>query len=417
MIKTRIAGALLAAGALLQACVSPAPPAAASATGQTASAQAAPQSPAAPAACPCLRLIGEATLPQRTRVGGTTVGGLSGIDYDAERGVYILLSDDRSNIDAARFYTARIHYTADRLALPEFTGATVLRNAQGQPYAPRHRAQEGIDVPDPEAVRWLPGGETFLWTSEGDFARGFGPALRAARIADGALLRDYALPDSFQPRPQERRGPRDNDTLEGLALTPDGKTAWLAMEGPWLQDGPRAAPASGGAPVRITAIDLASGRALRQLAYQPDAVPHKSPLPGGYTTNGVSEILADGPDHLLVLERSYTLGVGNSIRLYRIAVNGTGAGSGTHAASDTLGLDALTPGNHTPVRKTLVADFAQLGLKRLDNIEGMTWGAPLPGAQGVQGSHSPRRVLVFVSDDNFNPAQITQFIAAEYIAP
>lgn len=385
--------ALLAAAALLQACISPS---------SWPSSAPQPAEPAPPAAqvCPCLRLIGEATLPQRWSFGGTTVGGLSGIDYDAARGRYILLSDDRSNVDDARFYTARIRYTADALAMPEFTGATALRNAAGQPYAPRRRAVDDVDVPDPEAVRWLPGGEDFLWTSEGDFARGFGPALRATRAADGALLRDYALPAAFQPRTPEKTGPRDNDTLEGLALMPDGRTAWLAMEGPWLQDGPRATPASGGAPVRITAIDVESGRALRQIAYQPDAVPHPSPLPGGYTTNGVSEILADGPGHLLVLERSYTLGVGTSIRLYRIAL---------HEGSDTLGLHALAPGNHTAVRKTLVADFARLGLTHLDNIEAMTWGEPLPGPAG------PRRVLVFVSDDNFNPAQVTQFIAAEYL--
>lgn len=399
----RLAIALLAVSALLQACGSHAPPP----TAQSAAQPVAPQVSAAPAACPCLRLIGEATLAQGLSVGGTTVGGLSGIDYDAAGDRYILLSDDRSNMDAARFYTARIRYTASALAMPEFTGAVALLNARGQPYAPRRRAPDGIEVPDPEAVRWLPGGADFLWTSEGDFARGFGPALRTSRATDGAQLRAYALPAAFQPRPGERRGPRDNDTLEGLALTPDGQTAWLAMEGPWLQDGPRATPASSGAPVRITAIDVASGRVLRQLAYQPDAVPHKSPLPGGYTTNGVSEILADGPDHLLVLERSYTLGVGNSIRLYRIAVQGAGA----EAASDTLDIEALAPGNHTPVPKMLVADFAHLGLQRLDNIEGMAWGAPLPGPGG------PRRVLVFVSDDNFNPAQITQFIAAEYLAP
>ena len=404
MTRARIAAALVAGGALLQACGFHAPPPPTQSTQQPAAVQ---QASSALADCPCLRLIGEVTLPQGSNVGGTTVGGLSGIDYDAAGDRYILLSDDRSNVDAARFYTARIRYTANALAMPEFTAPRAVLNALGQPYAPRRRAQHGIEVPDPEAVRWLPGGQDFLWTSEGDFARGFGPALRTSRATDGAQLRNYTLPAPFQPRPGERQGPRDNDTLEGLALTPDGQTAWLAMEGPWLQDGPRATPASGGAPVRLTAIDVASGRVLRQLAYQPDAVPHKSPLPGGYATNGVSEILADGPDHLLVLERSYTLGVGNSIRLYRIAVHGAGA----DGASDTLGLAALTPGNHTPVPKTLVADFAHLGLKRLDNIEGMTWGAPLPGADG------PRRVLVFVSDDNFNPAQITQFIAAEYLIP
>jgi hypothetical protein len=361
----------------------------------------APAAPPAQAACqpPCLRLIGEATLAHRWNFGGTTVGGLSGIDYDAAHDRFILLSDDRSNVDAARFYTARIRYTASALAAPEFTGVTTLQNAAGQPYAPRRRAPDGVDVPDPEAVRWLPGSDTLLWTSEGDFARGFGPALRASRSADGALLRDYALPASFQSHPDKKAGPRDNDTLEGLALMPDGRTAWLAMEGPWRQDGPRATPDSAGAPVRITAIDVDSGRALRQIAYQPDAVPRASPLPGGYTTNGVSEILADGPGHLLVLERSYTLGVGNSIRLYRIALAEGG---------DTLGLHALAPGNHTPVRKTLVADFAHLGLAHVDNIEAMAWGPLLPGGGCV---------LVFVSDDNFNPAQATQFIAAQYQAP
>ena len=361
------------------------------------------QAPAPTAAAPAqLRVIGVQALDFSTRYADTLVGGLSGIDYDAAQGRYLLLSDDRSNVDDARFYTARIRYTADTLAEPEFTAVTALQSAAGQPYAPRRRAVDGVDVPDPEAVRWLPGGETFLWTSEGDFARGFGPALRATRAADGVLLRNVTLPAAFQPHTHEKIGPRDNDSLEGLALTPDGRTAWVAMEGPWLQDGPRATPQSGGAPVRITAIDVESGRALRQIAYPPDAVPHQSPLPRGYTTNGVSEILADGPDHLLVLERSYTLGVGNSIRLYRIALQD---------GSDTLGLDALAPGNHQPVRKTLVADFAHLGLKHVDNIEAMAWGEPLPGPNG------PRRVLVFVSDDNFNPAQVTQFIAAEYVAP
>ena len=388
--KVCAALALLAAAALLPACGAPAAPLAPVA-----------EATAAPCHAPCLRLIGEVVLDQRQGFGNTTIGGLSGIDYDAGRDQYILISDDRSSVDNARFYTARIRYTASTLAPPLFTAVVPLRNAAGQPYAPSRRAQPGVAVPDPEAVRWLPGGDIFLWTSEGDFARGFGPALHATQAADGALLREYALPAPFAPVKGARVGPRDNATLEGLALSPDGRTAWLAMEGPWMQDGTRATPASGGAPVRITAIDVHTGQALRQLAYQPDPVPHASPMPGGYTTNGVSEILADGPDHLLVLERAYTLGVGNSVRLYRINVRPTG-----EAGHNTLNLQALAPGNHAPVSKTLVADLARLGLQQLDNIEGMTWGPPLPGGA---------RVLVFVSDDNFNPAQATQFIAAEYV--
>ena len=78
----------------------------------------------------------------------------------------------------------------------------------------------------------------------------------------------------------------------------------------------------------------------------------------------------------------------------------------TSTASDVLALDTLTPANHHPANKKLVADFATLGLSRLDNSEGMCWGPPL--ANG-------RRTLVVVSDDNFNPLQITQFAAFEFI--
>ena len=250
-----------------------------------------------------------------------------------------------------------------------------------------------------EAVRWLPGGTAFLWTSEGDFTRGFGPQLRASRWGDGTALRDYALPESFTPAPRERQGPRANGTLEGLALAPGGQTAWLAMELPWWQDGPLATHERPGGPVRITAIDVESGQALRQIAYQPDALPHAPRLPLVAPVLGVSEILADGEHHLLVLERAYSLGHGFHVRLYRID---------TRQGNDTLGLAALQPGNHRVPPKTLVADFAQLALPSVDNIEGMTWGPELPELPGGGC------VLVFVSDNNFNPAQRTQFIAAHY---
>ena len=352
----------------------------------------APPAPA-PLLAPGLRLIGVAALAPGSEYGGTTIGGLSGIDYDARRGEYLLISDDRSSDGPARIYSARLDYDAHHLAPPRFTGVQPLQDASGRPFAPWWRPRPGMERPDAESLRWLPGANAFLWTSEGDFSRGFAPQLRESR-PDGSHVRDMALPASFMPH--DDSGPRRNGTLEGLALSPDGRTAWLAMELPWRQDGEEATPASGGAPVRITAVDVASGQPLRQIAYQPDAVPRTRRLPGPQI-NGVSEILAHGPHHLLVLERSYSAGAGFGARLYRID---------TRAGSDTLALPALTPANHQAAPKTLVADLAALGLTP-DNIEGMTWGPPLEG----------RCVLVFVSDDNFNPAQVTQFIAAQYLGP
>ena len=61
------------------------------------------------ATVPRLRLIGEATLPHRMDFQGTTVGGLSGIDYDPASGLYVLISDDRSILSPARAYTCLLY--------------------------------------------------------------------------------------------------------------------------------------------------------------------------------------------------------------------------------------------------------------------------------------------------------------------
>src|SRR5687768_4059031 len=61
-----------------------------------------PQSP------PQLRLLGEATLPSSLEFRGTTVGGLSALDHDPASGSWVALSDDRSELQPARFYTLSV---------------------------------------------------------------------------------------------------------------------------------------------------------------------------------------------------------------------------------------------------------------------------------------------------------------------
>lgn len=334
-----------------------------------------------------LEFMGQQVLPHRLSFAGTTVGGLSAIDFDPATGLYDLLSDDRSDLQPARLYRARLDLSRGQLAAPELIEVVTLRQADGAPWPARRVTPPGLAVPDPEALRRLPDGR-LLWTSEGDRPRGFGPALREAR-ADGTLLREFALPPHFAPGPE--RGTRDNLGFEGLALTPDARGAWVALENALLQDGAEPGFTQGGGPCRITRFDLAQGRATRQFAYPLDPIPAPPVLP--YAMNGISEILMLDEHRLLVLERAYMAGRGNSLRLYRVD---------TREGDDTLALDALAPGNHQPVTKTLVADFAQLGLPRLDNTEGMTWGPRLPDG---------RRSLLTVSDDNFNPGQITQIAA------
>src|SRR5690606_33090020 len=64
--------------------------------------------PAAPVSPPRLRLLGETVLPHGLTFEGTTVGGLSALDHDPATGLWVALSDDRSELQPARFYTLRV---------------------------------------------------------------------------------------------------------------------------------------------------------------------------------------------------------------------------------------------------------------------------------------------------------------------
>lgn len=354
------------------------------------------RSPAPPVAHPAgarLRLLGQARLPHGFTFERTTVGGLSAIDHHPASGLWLALSDDRSQLQPARFYTLGVDLSPGGLRVA-VRGVTTLRQAGGAPF-PR-RSTRG-EVVDPEGLRILPQGGGILWSSEGDYRVDQSPSVRLARL-DGTQVRQFEVPPALRYASQPGTGPRDNATFEGLALTPDGRTAWVAMEGPLHEDGPGPGVARPGAPCRFTAFDVASGHAVRQIAYQPDGVPLAPAFPGGYADNGVVEILMLDAWRMLVLERSYSLGAGNSIRLYEID---------TRAASDTLHMPRLEPGRLQPVAdKRLVADFAQLGLSRIDNFEGLCWGPRLPNGN---------RTLVAVSDDNFSARQATLFAAFEYL--
>lgn len=336
-------------------------------------------------------LLGELRWPHDLQFAGTTVGGLSGMDYDRSSGLYYLISDDRSGHDAARFYTARIRYDAAGLHEVSLQSATRLLSPKQKPFTSSKTPESGIATPDAEALRVLPGGQSLLWSSEGDFARGFGPQLIQSST-DGRWQQEWPLPPGHALSPHKAEGPRNNFTLEGMALSDDGRTLWTAMEAPLRQDGPMPIPGKAGGPIRITAYDTATRQPLRQLAYQPDALPTDLWIKRR-ALNGVSEILADGPEHLLVLERSFAPPLHFGARIYRIS---------TQSAVNTLNMPQLNPGLPQALSKTLVLDLADTGLQSVDNIEGMSWGPPLPDG---------RRVLLLVSDNNFNPAEVTQFVA------
>ena len=342
-----------------------------------------------------VRLLGEEEIAKGLSVDGLDIGELSGLDYDRRTGTWYIVSDD-SEEGPARFFTARIDLDARGLDGVRFTGATAILRTDGTTFPPLSTADD--EVADPESIRVDPGTGTLYWSSEGKRevpSDGSAPALVDPWVRQmtthGRYLRQLHQPAMFAMSAAEQ-GPRRNAVFEGLTMTADGRQLVTSLEGPRYEDGPLPTQARG-AVSRLTWYGRWSGRAVRQVAYELDPIPAAPQPPGSGADNGVVEILALDRHRYLVLERSFVSGVGNSIRLYEIDVRGA-----TNVRFD----DALADGDYRPVRKRLVVDFATLGLDHVDNVEGMSFGPRLPTGE---------RTLVFVSDDNFNAAQVSQVIA------
>ncbi|RSM66386.1 3-phytase [Amycolatopsis sp. WAC 01376] len=354
--------------------------------------------PAAHAEHRPLRLIGEQTVPNSLLFQGTVVGGLSSIDFDPRTGEYALICDDRSAINPARFYTAKFSLDADGLGPVTFTGTKPLLRPDGTPYPPLAKNDPAqppnMRTIDPEELRVDPWTGRYVWSQEGErsAAARIDPSIREAK-RDGAYVRDLPIPAN--EKMTETAGPRQNLALEGLTFAGFGSLIASSVEGPLLQDGPEANTTSG-ALSRIT-VQSRSGPIVAQYAYPQEKVFAAPNPPGAFATTGISSLLAvdqADPTRYLVMERSFVTGVGNKVRIYEIDTKG---------ATNIAKVPSLGEAkNVKPVKKRLLADLADFKLSTVDNVEGMTWGPRLRGGE---------RSLVLVSDNNFSPTQVTQFIA------
>ena len=187
-----------------------------------------------------LNFIGMFTVPNDKTVDGTLVGGLSGIDYDPAADLWYLISDDKSDKNPARFYTAKLTFDQARFASVEIEHAVTLLQADGLPYP---NAKAGGDVPDPESIRRDPETGNLWWTSEGDRKLGASPFVRAA-TPDGKFAEAFMTPEMLRMDETQEIGPRHNMAFEGLSFAPDGKSIWLTMESALYQDGPISTPSA-----------------------------------------------------------------------------------------------------------------------------------------------------------------------------
>ncbi|HJZ75712.1 MAG TPA: esterase-like activity of phytase family protein [Vicinamibacterales bacterium] len=143
---------------------------------------------------------------------------------------------------------------------------------------------------DPEGIRVSRNGRSVFVTDE------YGPFVYEFDRESGRRVRAFRLPDKFGVTLKSPVGNTEisgntsgrvaNKGMEGLAITPDGRTLFGIMQSPLIQDG-----GANGLATRIVRIDVASGR-VSEFAYRLDS--------SKFT---VSEMVAVNDHEFLVDER------------------------------------------------------------------------------------------------------------------
>ncbi|MBW4423578.1 MAG: phytase [Nostoc desertorum CM1-VF14] len=332
----------------------------------------------------------------------TPLGGLSGVTYDAVNNRYYTISDDRSQFGPARFYT----FTADTEVT--FTNVTPLKDSN-------NNLLETFII-DPEGIA-LTNNDTVFISSEGEVNLGAGrvsdPFIKEFSLTTGQQLRSLPVPSKFLPVVEDTNangivdagdtqisGVSNNLAFESLTITPDQKTLFTATENALSQDGLRASLTSG-SPSRILQYNLVSGQPEKEYLYITDAIAEVPNPSTGFGDNGLVDLLAiDNRGTLLALERSFSAGVGNTIKIYEISLQGA-TDISVYDSLNNLSTEQLAA--IQPAQKRLLLNLNDLDLP-LDNIEGITFGPKL--ADG-------RQSIVLVSDNNFSDSQFTQILTLD----
>ena len=214
---------------------------------------------------------------------------------------------------------------------------------------------------DPEGIRVSKDGESVFISDE------YGPYVYQFDRASGRRLKAFTLPRKFAVSNLSPVGDTEingntsgrvaNKGMEGLAITPNGKTLVGIMQAPLIQDG--------GKTVRIVTIDIATG-ITHEYAYTLT------------TGSGVSEIVAVNDHEFLVDER-----------------DGKGLGDDSKAAAKTLYKIDLT-GAQDVSNKSGSANLAPVAVSKtpfLDVVKALT-------DHGIDVRHIPAKLegLAFGQD-------------------
>ena len=337
-----------------------------------------------------LEFLGKYELP-KTVFKNTPVGGLSAITYDRQKDLFYVLSDDRSQLAPARFYTLALDIgqtETESIGINNITvkDVTFLTDEQGNPYP--------AGSIDPEGIALSPRKTIFI-SSEGDASQGINPFIGEFNLKTGQKQLNIPIPQRYLIDPEdETKGIQTNLAFESLTVNQSG----LAESDPF-----RLFTATESALIQDDIPKAEAKTRIRLLHYGINPV--GSPIlvaehlyllePASVETisNGLTELLTLKEEgYFLSLERTFGF-TGAGAKIFQVIVGNATDTSTTLSLKENIS-------QVRPLKKKLLLDLRELGIY-LDNLEGMTFGPHLP-----DGSRS----LLLVSDDNFNEEQLTQLL-------
>lgn len=327
------------------------------------------------------------------------LGGLgSGIAWSGSGDRYVMIAD-RGAGDGAVSFRCRFHEVAVHIdpGHPQPVTAEVLKTTLLS--GPHQESLIGLAAAIPDGTPGMPkrfDPEAIRLTRENRVlvSDEYGPSLIEFDL-NGAWVQDWRLPEVLliqhpaatpvqELPPHNTSGRQSNRGAEGLAITPDGQTMVILMQGPLIQDG--ALDADGkrrGMVVRLVAIDRTTGHAT-QYAYCLESPAY-----------GLNEIEAINNHEFLVIERDGKGGKKAAFkRIAHIDIK-----TATPIDSQTVFADGNLPDSIRPVGKSWLIDLLdpRWGLAGKDfpeKTEGLALGPKLPDG---------RRSLLITSDNDFQP--------------
>lgn len=322
------------------------------------------------ACSPDATFLGFSDALDKTTYDGQPVAGLSALNLTSPHRAVALV--DNVGTTPARVFDLRVNSRPTSVSVD---GMTILRRPDGTPY-------NGGDL-DGEGLVVERGDRTILATSERE------PSIRRFRLSDGKQLASLPVPARFQVAPAGEAP--NNATFESLAVSRDGLSLYAGMEGPLASDGTDADGSTRNRIIRYAGLPGHAYRPVAQYAYKPDP---------GLALDDMGWV---GPTELITMERTYTPGVGNTIRVFTVSLR---------RATDVTAQASLADAPSSVfLRKKLLFDLGKCPPSGavakqpqpnplLDNVEALALGGYLPGG---------RRQLYLLSDDNNGATQITRF--------